>query len=569
MIRKIFGTIFFILSFLLGVNKLSLAQEIEAQSKITEVTVYPGSARVTREVSTNLTEGAQSIVLPQIIPLIDENSLTVSGQGTAEVKIFGASVKTEYLEESSNARVKELEKEIETTQDEISLESGTLTTLAQQREYLNSVKLHAGKQIPKDLVTTMPNPVYLEDVMNFLSKGFNSLKIQEQEVNNRIRELTRKLEALQRELADLQSGANKSRRSVVVDLECLKAGTLTLEISYLVNGANWRPVYDARSDYKAGEVELSSYGMVQQKTGEDWSDVKLTLSTARPQIGGRMPYVGPWFLSEYRPVPMSDSEGTLRRLGKSNSELRKDKAQEMLQYKAFDALSTPNMPAENKAEVAYADVAQQGVSIVYKITRPVSIKSDGVENKFPIATQVLKARFEYSTYPRLSPYAYLGSRVTNSKDLQLVAGQVNLFLDGEFVGKSSIDSIGPGQEFDLYLGIDENIKIKREQISKKIDDVLIAGIASPNIKTTYVYKLTVENATQKPAAVKLFEAIPVSQSERIKTKVFGISLEPTKKDWEDRKGIWLWELKLDPNAKKEIAYSFSVEHGRGIQVDGI
>lgn len=180
----------------------------------------------------------------------------------------------------------------------------------------------------------------------------------------------------------------------------------------------------------------------------------------------------------------------------------------------------------------------------------------------------MSAEFEYSSYPRVSPFAYLGSRVTNSKGLQLLAGRVNIFLEGDFVGFSGIGNIAPSEEFDLYLGIDENVKVKRELLEKKVDETLIAGIPSRTKKTTFKYKLTVENYKSKKIKVKLFEAIPVSEDDRIKIKINEISLEPDKEDWEDRSGIWLWELELDTQQKQEIFYTFTVEHPRDMLVEG-
>jgi hypothetical protein len=69
--------------------------------------------------------------------------------------------------------------------------------------------------------------------------------------------------------------------------------------------------------------------------------------------------------------------------------------------------------------------------------------------------------------------------------------------------------------------------------------------------------------------VKLFEALPVPEDDRIKVKIEKVSLEPKEKDWKDRKGIWLWELELEPKAKKEIFYNLVVEHPREMQIEGL
>ncbi len=555
----IFGCLVF------GFGSVAQAENITADSKISAVTVYPGAARITREAKVNLTSGTHSIVFENIVPAFDENSLTVAGQGTAKVKIFGGYLKQEYLKEAADKRVKELQAQIEAVQDQLADQQARAQVVNDQKEFLSSLKLYSGQQLPKDLATKMPTTVELDGMIKFIGTSREGLEKADAEIRLKMRDLNREKEKLNNELAQLNSGGRKLQRSIVVDFECTQAGTFNAQVSYLVGGAYWQAIYDARSNMDKKEVELASFGSIKQTTGEDWKDVQLTLSTAQPTIGGRMPYIEPWILQEMQIGRTAQYEPYYL---KSDYKVARASA-EGLQSAAFDKAAVNVKKREEKADVAYANVGQSGVSVTYKIARPVTILSDGSESKLPIITQTLKANFEYSSYPRVSGFAYLGSRVANANDLQLLAGPVNLFLGDEFVGKSSIDAIGPGQDFDLYLGIDENVKVKREQVEKKVDETLIGGIQSPNRKTTFKYKLSVENFTSKPIAVKLFDATPVAQNDKVKVKVFDVSLQPTAKDWKDRKGVWLWELKLDPKVKQEIFYSFTVEHPRDMNVGGL
>ncbi len=542
----------------------SFAGNLPAESSITEVTVYPGSARVTRQANVDLSIGEHSIVFEGIIPQLDENSLTVTGKGTADVRIFGAYIKSEYSKVAVDVRVEELQTLILGLSDQIQMETATIEILRKEREYLDSIILFSGHQVPKDLVTTMPSVESLEGVRGFLFERFSDVEKRKQAVNIKIRELTKEKEAAQHQLNGLRSSGSKQQRLLIIDLECAKAGTFALDVSYLVHGAYWRSVYDARAAFDKGEVELTSFGMIKQTTGEDWENVHLTLSTAQPTVSGRMPYVEPWILNPYHPMKRERQASGMFIRQKAMMDVDK------VQSDAFTlSEEVSGMPMEKEATLVYSQTEQKGISVVYKIVRPVTIKSDGSENKYPISSQVLKANFEYSTYPRLKLFVYLGSRVVNSKDLQLLSGQVNLFLDSDYIGKSSIDNIGPGEDFNLYLGVDENVKIKRKQVSRKMDDVLIGGIKSTTRTTTFEYKLTVENYKNKDINVHLFEAMPISQNERIKVKTFEVSQKPKDKDWKDRKGVWRWEFSLKPKEKKEIVYSFSVEHPRDMNIPGI
>lgn len=559
------GVLFVVMSMMICVVLPAVHSEtIQADSKISSVTVYPGSSRVTREAKVELTSGTHSIIFSGIVPVFDENSLTVSGQGTAKVKILGGYLKQEYLKEAADKRVKELQDLIQDVSDKLTVEASNEQVIADQKEFLNSLKLYAGEQLPKDLVTRMPTTIELGDMMKFIGTTREGLELASDEIRKKTRALNLELQKLQTELAGLNSGGAKLKRSIVVDVECLQSGNLTVNVSYMLNGAYWSAVYDAHSMITKNQVELISSANVKQSTGEDWKDVTLTLSTAQPSIGGRMPYVAPWILSENAVYPQRG-----RALAMMNKAMVSDAA---VQYEAFGAASEGSMaaaPAVEEAQFSYAQSASSGVSVTYQIARPVTILSDGSESKLPINSQTLKADFEYSAYPKESQYAYLGSRVINASDIQLLAGPVNLFLDNEFVGKSSIDAISPGQDFDLYLGVDENVKVKREQLERKVDDTLIGGIQSPNRKTMFKYKLSVENFTAKDIAFKLFESMPVSSNDRIKVKISDVSLVPVVKDWKDRKGVWLWELKLAPKAKQEVYYSFTVEHPREMNVGGL
>ncbi|MDD5654342.1 MAG: mucoidy inhibitor MuiA family protein [Candidatus Omnitrophica bacterium] len=545
---------------ILGARSFASAADIEAQSAIAQVTVYPDSALLTRVVSLKLSPGEYKVVFSGIIPEVDENSLRVTTSDTSAVKLFGARLKREYLKDIPSEQIQQLKDQLQKMQDEFKALENTQQVLSEKKSFLDSLRLFTREQLPKDLITKVPSAKELDDTYGFLDGKLKENYSQALENELKKRGLAEKITAARRQLAEMSGSVEKLKRSITVDLEVEKAATFDLSISYLVGGAYWEPIYDARAAFDKSEVELVSHGIVRQSTGEDWTDVEMVLSTAKPAIGGRMPYVDPWFLRPYIPRPAMVAESRVM-------------SKAMMQRQAFDkdeemlAGAVDSRELEEKAQ--YAAVEQKGIAVAYKLPRKASAKCDGADNKLAISSQILKADFEYSSYPRAILSAYLGSRVTNAPDLQLLGGRVNIFLDGDFVGISSIDNIGPGEQFDLYLGADESVKVKREQVTKKVDQTLIAGIPSPAKKTTFKYKLTVENYKSQKIKVKLFEAMPVSEDDRIKVKIDKVSQEPAQKDWKDRKGVWLWELSLEPKAKQEIFYTYIVEHPRELQIEGL
>ncbi len=556
--------LFFILVFIIATPLFVCAQDIIADSKINQVTVYAQGALVNRTASFKLNVGTQKIIFPDILPQLDENSLRVSGEGSAEVKILGASFKKEFLTESPVEKISQLQDEIQQISDEISKLNNTKLVLHDKKEFLDSVRLFSHGQLPRDLVTKMPQAGELENTLKFLDVKLRENYKEIVDTELAVREAQRKLEVLNRELNNIAGFDRKQKVSIVVDLEVVKAGNLDLRVAYRVAGANWYPIYDARADFTKSVVELVSFGMVKQSSGDAWLDVEMLLSTAQVNVSGNMPEVESWFIRPYEP-----------------RQVYREALQDRSDYLVAGAVETMSSKSEMPQAAAlrlkkriqavynYAQSESKGVSLVYKLPRPATLKSDGSEYKLPIASQTLQGNFEYSAYPRLSPYAYLVSKVTNAKDQQLLGGRVNIFLEGDFVGQGNIKTTGPLEEFDLYLGVDENVKIKREQLEKKVDDVFIANIPSPNRKVTYKFKMTVENYKNKKIKVSLFEAMPVSENEKIKVNISNISLAPKDKDWKNKKGIWRWEIELEPKAKQEIFYTCSVECPRDMNIEGL
>lgn len=540
-------------------NVPAFAAEVDPGSRIGDVVIYPGTARITRELKANLSEGMHTIHFSDIKPVIDDNSLTVSGSGTAKVKIYGAKTVTRYLTENADARVKELEKKLEGLNDLVMTEQSRLSVLQSKRQFVESVKLFAGTQLPKDLVTTMPSAENLSQTLDFVGTSLSGIDTEQQKAGLAIRELMKDINQVKQELNQIRSSAGSSIRSIAVETECEKAGDLTLSVSYNVGSVGWYPVYDARVDFNTGKANLLFSAMTRQSSGEDWDDARLSISTARPSLGGTMPELSPWYLQPYQ---------TERRKGR-------DMAPQMLMKsvvmsdEAFE-MDASGMDKPQEAEMVYAQAQDTGTAVVYNISKPVTIKADGSEQRVPVSAQALNAVFEYATTPKLSPFAYLKAVVTNGQEERLLPGQINIFLDGNFVGKSQLNkTIAANEAFDLYLGVDEGVSVKRELIENRTDDTLIGNVPSPNRNTIQTYKITVENYKKKDIKLSVFDQIPVPQDDKIKVRDIKYSQRPSQENYRDRKGVVVWELNLKPAEKKEITCTFTVEHPRGLNVNGL
>ncbi|MBF0594084.1 MAG: mucoidy inhibitor MuiA family protein [Candidatus Omnitrophica bacterium] len=547
------------------------ADVIDADAVISQAVVYPSSARITRTVKIELKEGAGSVQLKGVQPGFDENSLSVTGKGTASVRILGAGIKTDFIKDSPDARIKELETRLQAMDDDLAVMQGEAGTLEKKKAFLQSVQLFTGNQLPKDLVTKVPTADELKGTMSFIEGESKAYEDAHQALNIKTREKTREREVVQRELNDLQvSGGSRERKVLAVDLECEKPGDVMLEISYTVPQVGWYPLYDARVEFDKGKAVLSSYAVVHQTTGEDWNNVQLTLSTARPSVSGRMPELDTWTLRPRIVRQYRDDAMMMRGMAQKSMAAKFGSLGEKEMADAAPAMAAAAPVREEEVKIAYAGTESSGASLVYKAAKAVTVKSDGSEVRVPLNTQTLETAFEYTATPKLSPFAYLRSVVINDPKDQLLSGRVNVFLDGAYVGNSDIaKTIAPGEKFDLYLGVDEGVTVKRELLKEKSDDTLIGNIPSSTRKIEYTYKLAVENYKPRAITMKLFDNIPVSQDDKIKVVDIKTSLKPDTDKYLDHAGVELWTLVLQPKEKKVIIVSYTVEAPRDLIVEGL
>ncbi|GAI97786.1 unnamed protein product, partial [marine sediment metagenome] len=171
----------------IGIN--GYAAEVEVNSEISEICVYADSALINRVAHLELDKGTYTAIFSNIIPEVDENSLRVSAEGTAIIKLFGAQIKREYLEEVPSGRIKQLKEEIQKLEDEITRMQNLKAILTEKKKFLNSITLFSSEQIPQDLITRMPQISDLENILIFLDTELKDIYAQALDCELEIRDL--------------------------------------------------------------------------------------------------------------------------------------------------------------------------------------------------------------------------------------------------------------------------------------------------------------------------------------------------------------------------------------------
>jgi uncharacterized protein (TIGR02231 family) len=568
--RSLRARVFTGVSLFLLLLAASSAHALEAG--ITAVTVYSDRALVTRTAELKLDHaGLQEVVFDHLPPALQEQSLQVAGKGSARVTILDVSGRLAHLPVEGNERIRGLEAQLLGLTRQMTELSDREEVLRRQQHLVEVIEASATQPPPQAQAR-----VTVEDwtkLMVFQQEQLLSLAKARQALTVERETLQAQLDVVNAQLGELRGARGRSERNVVVRLDVAAPGTLSLDIRYMLPGASWQPSYDARLRSDEGLLELGYFGLVRNGTGEDWTQVALVLSTARPNLGGAAPEFRPWIVDVRKPVAMA-----LEMPRMDDAALREEAVKKAIgsQPRMKSAGAVANSPAPEpmafNADMATAAVGAGQTSATFRLSTPVSLKADNTVQKLPITTLSLKAELKHEAMPKLRETAYLSAGIVNTSDYPLLAGTLNSFLDDSFIATGTLKTVMPGEKFDLALGADEGLAIKRRLVNRFTETV---GLTGKTTRVSYEVLLTLTNNRKSTAHLVFSEPLPFSRDERVEVKVtepaerdLGTKAAPKEFTREDE-GKLVARLELKPGEKREIRLKYQVEHPNELPVSGL
>ncbi len=527
------------------------------ETRIVEVSVYPDRARVTRRGTLALEPGTHKLEIAELPLALDPCSVRASGKITAAVsgppasaRLLGVDVRKVFYQDTPVAQVKALEDQIQTLEDQDKALTDQVEGLTVRDKFARSVADKAGEQLARGVAYTRMEIAQGSALLNFVAQELAAAQEGLRQVAVQRRELSKPLGALRNQLEMLRSSRRRERYTATVEVEVTASGELAVDLTYVVHHASWQPLYDIRLSGSA--MEITYLGQVTQTTGEDWIDVPLVLSTARPALAALVPELQPWYLS---PPPAPPSARARAEPGESTGVFAPPAAPAMMDQIIEQAAA----PAE--MEAVTAQVESSGASVTFRLPQKASVPADGEPHKVTVAIAALEPKLDYVSVPKLAEFAYRRAKVKNS-DLMLLPGPASLFLDDDFIGSAPVRLTAPGEEFELYLGVDDRIYIKRDLKARDVDKKFMQD----RRRLHYGYETEVRNLRPDKIALEIHDQWPLSGHESVKVKLE--SAEPRPAEQSELNEL-TWKLSLEPGAKQFVRLDFSVEHPRHWDLMGL
>ncbi|MEG4144423.1 mucoidy inhibitor MuiA family protein [Microcoleus sp. Pol12B5] len=536
-------------------------------TSISKVTVYTDRALVTRRGTVSLTGNERELAIASVPATLDTESVRATGAGTVAVRLLGVRTETVFSSEPVGDRTAELTQQIQELQTQRRGINDKITARKIQLKFVEGLSEKSVGFFSSGIAKQQVGLNDTGELLNFL--GTNYLKYvsaiaqhekQQQELDNQI-------EALRQQLWQVQSPDSQQSFNIIVAIEPSGSGNFELEVSYVVRRANWTPLYDLRVNTTNNQINLNYLAEVNQNTGEDWTGVALTLSTAKPGMGTLPPKLQPWFIDIVHPRSARSRQILMKPTrATAGAEMERDYMELEMETEAQFAMMAGDgaaaAPESIAAQTAIAQVSIEGGTVSFQVGGNTNIPSDGTPHKVTIFSENYPFKPEYIAVPRLVSFAYLQAVVVNPlTGATLLPGKANIFRDNTFVGSVQLENVSPGQEYKVNLGIDERLKIERELVERQVDKKLIGQ----QRRMSYAYRLNVTNLQQVQVHLTLKEQLPVSRNEQIKVR----STLTNPKIVAGEMGLLEWIMSLPPQAKQELYYQFVVEHPPDLTVTGL
>jgi uncharacterized protein (TIGR02231 family) len=511
---------------------------------ITAVTLYSDRATVTRSVTIALAAGHQQIELTHLPGRLDEGSIRLSATASGEMTINGLELQRHFGDTIAAPQEQDLTQQLQAAEDERELLRSRLKALESQARFIDNLsQLPTSRDRPSPL---LQSPSEWADAWQVIGQGMSDTLAAQLTINQQIRQLNQLITRLQQQLQQLRTG-RRDTLSARIDATMATASEATFHLSYQIHGAHWQPVYDAHLESRSATLTITQGAVIEQRPGEDWHGVALTLSTARPAAGTSMAELAPWWIELERLQPRMAEEAATSRM-----------------------MMAPVMLEGNDLAIAASETAPRvevgDFAVTYHVAGPVSLVADGRRQRLHLAQFSLPAQLSGRTTPRVDPNVWLHVASHYNGTATLLAGEWHLYRDGALIGKELRTHITPASPLALDFGVDDNVVVKSHLLR---DERGQKGLFQRSQRLVRDYRFELTNRHPRAISITVYDQLPVARDKEIKVELLEGSTQPLQRDSDNRAGVMQWAVDLAAEQQQTLRFGYSVEYPEGRNLNGL
>ena len=594
--KKMLSAFFVFLSFNL------FAQE--AKSRISSVKVYQNQALVERQADITLKRGENTVILSGLPKVLLDWSVKSSLPKDSDAKIMSVKIEQKMLLERFQKQVGAIEEKLKDLRKKDQQYIDEISSIRTQEKFIDSVLNFTESNTSKELQTRIPQVKVWEETLSYCTDKKKDLNTKKRRIENDREDLGREIQKYEFELEQIAgqnyytnfqslNRANMKNKSsmevqqyaeanniyaqqikllknpeigtdiekqIVLNIFSAKDAEIKIDFSYLIQNTYWNMLYDVRASRENGRLGLSVYGDVYQKTGEDWNEVKLFLSTGSPSNNVENPSFYPWYLNAYE----YDEEKSSSR-GKAMPSAKMKKAEAVAQ-EAYDE----NIPAA----IPQTAVSEKGAFVEMELPlRQSIVSSDRNQKKFIKEYSFIPGKelnFNYEIYLWQNRSSFITAELTNSTDIPWMQGEAQVFFENEYTGKIQIPFMPSGKKETIFLGKETRISAEKILVKKYEDS---KGVFGGKKRIVFSYQIEIQNNTKRDQEVILRERIPVSQNEKIEVEIKNNTAKflPAESldDYAYKQGQRKIVQEIKAGQKTTVSYDLIVSYDKDLNISGL
>ncbi|ADO72041.1 DUF4139 domain-containing protein [Stigmatella aurantiaca] len=501
---------------------------------VVKVTVLEDRALVERRGEVTLPAGAHPLRVEGLSALAVDRSLQVSLSGGTLIGAHVSRAWKEQPKEGLREHRTALGRRIEALEQAVRIAAGDVLRLESRLSVANAARQDVLRAISEGAGAGKASPDTWHQHLAQVRAEVNTTEEALRQARKREAHVRHELVAAQGAQTQGEQPETKLLTSASMEIHHPTGGTVTLGVAYLVPCAVWRPAYRATLRPQDGgeSVTLECEAVVWQRTEEDWTNVELAFSTARPTLGASPP-----------------------RLVEDRLYLR-DKTQQEKQVVEVaireEAVQTTGEGGGAKRAEDMPGLDDGGEALTLKASHRVTLPSDGAPHRVPLFQFTAPATSELVGTPEHSPLVHRVARFENKGTSVLLAGPVELVRTSGYVGRAQLAFAGVGERVKLGFGSEDALRISR-QVETKQDTNRLTG---RRVRTHFV-KLFLSNTGHQPEKIAIEERMPVSEVEAVEIELLKDKTKPAPvKVSQD--GIVRFELSAPPRSQQTLDFTYAV-----------
>ncbi|WP_091521078.1 DUF4139 domain-containing protein [Paenimyroides ummariense] len=530
------------------------------QAQIQSARVYNNAAELKHKASVQIPSGTSEIVITNVANYLNESTVQIGVP--KNVTVMSVQFTNAYVEEYDNNQdsplVKPVKEEIAKKEIELKTLQNQLTAERKGVELLDKNQSMSNAQ--------NFSVAELTKLLDFYKTKRTELANSINKLENQEKTLFEELNTLKGKLTFNETTTEKtSQGKLIVNVMSSTTGTIPLEVSYLTNQATWQPSYEMRIDKINEPIQMLYKAQVQQHTGIDWKNVKLSLTSGPANQNTFAPELQPWFLDYYysnayrndqvmEEVSVASADRVSKKSieGRPNASVIQTLQGQVPGLNIQTGAGQPGMGISTMGD--YTQISESQLNITFDIDIPYTILSNGKQHSVALKDTQLPATYSYITTPKLDTNAYLIAKVKNYGDYNILPGEANVVFEGMYVGKTYVNANANEDELRLSLGKDQNISVTRTMINDKSGS---KTLSSRKVQD-FVYEISIRNNKKENISIIVEDQVPISSNTDIEITLSDKGGATT----DAEKGKLTWEINLKPNETKKIRFGYQVKSAK-------